>query len=72
MITITKAIRAPTLTVSATMPMMIPAIVARWFGMRARRPASAARASGYGTPRITAVMPYTVPQITEMARLPSM
>jgi len=28
MVTITKAIRAPTLTVSATMPMMIPAIVA--------------------------------------------
>jgi hypothetical protein len=37
--------------------MMMPAIVAPTFGMRSRIPAITARASGYGTPRISAVTP---------------
>jgi hypothetical protein len=45
-------------------------MVAPALGMRSRIPAMTA--SGYETPRITAVTPYTVPHTTEMPRSPSM
>jgi len=46
--------------------------VAPTLGMRSRIPAMTATASGYGRPSTNAVTPYTVPQITEIAKLPSM